>query len=71
MIFNTYFDFLVRRAVKEDAGFKMGSSGVAHHEHTDDLSLVSATFEELDRQLQRLVTECAILGLTLSVRLRL
>ncbi len=33
----------------------------------EDLSLISPTFEELGRQLQRLVTECVGWGLTVNV----
>ncbi len=67
LMFNIFFDFVIRRAVDESIGLQIGNSLVSHLEYADDLSLISSSFDEMNRQLRSLAMECARWGLSVSV----
>ena len=47
-------------------GIQVFDTKISHLEYADDLVLVSSSFDELSRQLERLVTECRRWGLTVN-----
>ena len=67
LMFNIFFDFVIRRAIDESVGLQIGNTLVSHLEYADDLSLISSSFDEMNRQLMSLATECARWGLSVSV----
>ena len=66
LLFNAFFDYVIRRAVDVSRRDTVDDTGISHLEYADDLVLLAPTFEELSRQLERVVAECRRWGLTVN-----
>jgi len=66
LLFNVFFDYVIRRAVEVSRNDTVDNTGISHLEYADDLVFLAPSFEVLSRQLERLVAECRRWGLTVN-----
>lgn len=66
LLFNVFFDYVIRRAVEVSRNDTVDNTGISHLEYADDLVFLAPSFEVLTRQLERLVAECRRWGLTVN-----